>query len=289
MGSFITSFSSRITALAAAIGTVGALVACSNDAPANPDEAISASPASSEKGEEAGEAVEHLKVSVKEHTKMIPNTFTQGLEVDPDGNLLVGTGLYGQSRLMRVKPGAEEATQEVSLSTEYFGEGIAQTSDAIWQLTWKAGQAVKRDPVTLEEVGRATYEGEGWGLCALGADKTQLIMSDGSSQLRHLDPQTFEEVAPRTDVTLEGQPVEKINELECVDGNVYANVWMSEDILRIDPQSGAVTAVIDASGLNENGPTSINDVLNGIAHIPGTNEYWITGKRWVDLYRVTFE
>ena len=130
------------------------------------------------------------------------------------------------------------------------------------------------------------YEGEGWGLCNFG---NELIMSDGSEQLRHVDPKTFEEIAPRTQVTLDGNAVDNLNELECVDGAVYANVWMSKDILRIDPASGQVTAVIDTTGLEHVDSDDPNAVLNGIAHIPGTDEFWVTGKRWDDLYRVRFE
>ena len=279
MGSSKSSLALTSTAVLSALSAIGLLAGCSSSEGDSP----------AQEGTNVPREVEHLSVSIKEHTAMLPNSFTQGLEVDPEGMLLVGTGLYGQSRLLRLEPGAKAPEQEVSLPPSLFGEGITQTQDAIWQLTWKAGEAIKRDPVTFEETGRARYEGEGWGLCAAGEDKSELIMSDGSNELRHLDAQTFEETAPRTPVTLEGQSVEEINELECVDGQVFANVWMSEDILRIDPTSGEVTAVIDAAGLNKSGPQTQNDVLNGIAHIPGTEEFWITGKRWVDLYRVTFE
>lgn len=229
---------------------------------------------------------ERLGVTVLETTPLLPDTFTQGLEVDDEGNLLIGTGLYGESRLLRVRPGSLTPLQDVALESSFFGEGIAQSDAGIWQLTWKSGTAILRDPATFNELNRVNYDGEGWGLCNAGGE---LIMSDGSSQLRHLDPETFEELGPRTDVTLDGSPVDYLNELECVDDQVYANVWMSEDILRIDPSSGVVTAVIDTTNLQHRPYEDPNAVLNGIAHIPGTDELWITGKLWDDLYRVRFE
>ena len=229
---------------------------------------------------------QQLNVTVIDTVALPPDTFTQGLEVDVNGNLLIGTGLNGSSRLLRLKPSELSPAQEIALQDSYFGEGITQTDAGIWQLTWKSGTAFLRDAETFEEIDRATYDGEGWGLCNAGST---LIMSDGTAKLRHLDPVSFEEVQSRTKVTLNGSAVDKLNELECVDGAVYANVWMSDNILKIDPASGIVTAVIDTANLNRVASANPDAVLNGIAHIPDTDEFWVTGKLWDTLYRVRFE
>lgn len=224
--------------------------------------------------------VEYLVPRIVETHPFDETSFTQGLEVDEDGTLLVGTGWLGQSRIYRsTLDGRELASAE--LDPAYFGEGITRHGSHVWQLTWQDGVAVRRDAATLEEIGRVAYPGEGWGLCSTGEE---LIMSDGSDSLRRLDPDTFEELG-RIPVTLEGEPRSGLNELECVGENVYANVFLSTEILRIGA-SGTVTGVIDASGLPNNAASDPNNVLNGIAHLPGTDRYLMTGKRWPDLYEV---
>ncbi|WP_411709480.1 glutaminyl-peptide cyclotransferase [Corynebacterium sp. LaCa116] len=281
------SLSLRLLATTCAAATaVCGLSSCTSETDntvSEPQSSTAAPPAASPV---AGAEPERLGVTVLEKTTMLPGAFTQGLEVDQDGNLLIGTGMYGESKLLRVRPGSRHPLEEISLNNTYFGEGITQTDHGIWQLTWKSGTAILHDATTFTETNRVSYEGEGWGLCNAGAE---LIMSDGSDQLRHVDPKTFDEVSPRTQVTLDGKTVDNLNELECVDGAVYANVWMSKDILRIDPATGQVTAVIDTTGLEHVDSDDPNAVLNGIAHIPGTDEFWVTGKRWDDLYRVRFE
>lgn len=208
--------------------------------------------------------------------------FTQGLEVDGD-QLLVGAGQYGGSEIFRTTLDGQRSDVH-QLEDRFFGEGVTHTGDHVWQLTWRAGTAFKREAGTLEEIDRVSYEGEGWGLCSLG---DTLIMSDGTDEIRHLDPDTFEETS-RVEVTLAGQPVTGINELECVDGEVYANIFLDTDIIRFDPASGEVTAVIDGSVLPNNALPDPDNVLNGIAHIPGTDRFYLTGKRWPDLYEVRF-
>lgn len=225
--------------------------------------------------------VERLEVEIINTYPFDSTSFTQGLEVEEAGTLLVGTGWTGQSRIYRSTLDGEELAS-ADLDADFFGEGITRHEDRIWQLTWQAGIAVERDARTLEETGRVSYSGEGWGLCS---DGDSLLMSDGTDELRRLDPMSFEENS-RFSVTLEGEPVTQLNELECVDGEVYANVFLSTDIFRIDATSGAVTAVIDASSLPNRATEDPNHVLNGIAHLPDTDRFLLSGKRWPDLYEV---
>lgn len=231
-------------------------------------------------------APEQLVAVVKERYDFDPTSFTQGLEVAPDGTLYVGTGIEGESRIYRRSlDGAVLAAQDIDPA--YFGEGITRIDDYVWQLTWQDNVAMKRDAETLAETGRATYTGESWGICAR-PEADEVIFSDGTAELRRMDPATLEE-RERFTVTLGGEPVAGLNELECVGDAVYANIFTTTDIVRIDASTGAVTAVIDASGVPNNATADPNHVLNGIAHIPGTDEFYLAGKRWPDLYRVTFE
>lgn len=226
--------------------------------------------------------VEHLVPEIISTYSFDSTSFTQGLELDGD-ELIVGTGQYGGSRIYRSSVDGQESVSQ-SLDPEFFGEGITKSGDAIWQLTWNEGVAFKRDADTLEELDRVSYDGQGWGICSTD---DALITSDGSSTLTFRDPETFAENST-VDVTLDGSPVGNLNELECVDGEVYANIFLDTDIMRIDPNSGEVTAVIDASNIPNNATPDTNNVLNGIAHIPDSDRFYITGKRWPDLYEVRF-
>jgi glutaminyl-peptide cyclotransferase len=177
--------------------------------------------------------------------------------------------------------GAVLASQD--LPAEQFAEGLTLTDEDLWQITWQEGVAHRRDPVTLDVVETVEYEGEGWGICF---DGHRLVMSDGSSTLTFRDPDTFAETGS-VDVTLDGEPVYQINELECVDGQVWANLWQTDQIVRIDPASGAVGAVVDASGLLSADESAGADVLNGIAAAEdGT--FYVTGKHWPKLFLVRF-
>ncbi len=232
----------------------------------------------------ASATVERLVPQIVATHPFDATSFTQGLEVEEEGTLLVGTGQRGESRIYRTTLEGEELAS-ADLDPAWFGEGITRHGDHVWQLTWRAGVAVKRDAATLEEIGRVTYPGEGWGLCSTGEE---LIMSDGTAQLRRLDPDTFAERG-RIDVTLDGAARTALNELECVGDDVYANVFLSTDILRIDVAGdapGTVTAVIDGGVLPNNAVPDPDHVLNGIAHLPGTDRLLLTGKRWPDLYEV---
>lgn len=226
-------------------------------------------------------ATELLRVQVLATLQHDATMYTQGLEIH-EGTLYEGSGLVGQSRL-RATALADGATpREASLPAPLFGEGLTVAGDRLWQLTWTNGIAIERDPATLVQRRQVPYQGEGWGLCY---DGNRLVMSNGSDRLTFRDPVTF---APsgHVDVRLEGKSVSRLNELECAGGVVWANVYQTDRILRINPSSGAVTGVVDASGLYST--ESSDDVLNGIAAIPDTDEFLITGKRWPSLFRVRF-
>ncbi len=247
--------------------------------------------AAEEGSEEASTSnIARFETKVLERLPFDASLFTQGLEVTDSGDVLVGTGQYGESGIFTLPAGSDSAGQHVRNDNAVFGEGITQYNSAegpvIWQLSWDSGEAYKYDAESYELLDTASYPGEGWGLCSL--DNTTLVMSDGTDELRHIDGETFAE-QERVRVTMNGQAIDNINELECVDGEVFANVWFSTTILRIDPATGEVTGTIDASGLENNAADDPDNVLNGIAHIPGTEEYYLTGKRWPDMYRVSFD
>ncbi|WP_053544375.1 glutaminyl-peptide cyclotransferase [Corynebacterium deserti] len=227
-------------------------------------------------------SVEYLVPEIVSTHPFDETSFTQGLEVDGD-ELIIGTGQYGTSRIYRSTVDGQESVSQ-SLDREFFGEGITRFNDVVWQLTWNEGVAFKRNATTLDELDRVSYEGEGWGICST---QDALYTTDGSSTITVRDPETFE-ATDTINVTLEGTPVESLNELECVDGSIYANIFLDTDIVRINPDSGTITAVIDASNLPNNALPDANNVLNGIAHIPDTDRFYLTGKRWPDLYEVKF-
>ena len=275
-------------ALAALLTLSLALVGCSSTA-SQTDTLDSV--AAEEGSEEASTSnIARFEAKVLERLPFDASLFTQGLEVTDSGDVLVGTGQYGESGIFTLPAGSDSAWQHVRNDNAVFGEGIAQYNSAegpvIWQLSWDSGEAYKYDAESYELLDTASYPGEGWGLCSL--DNTTLVMSDGTDELRHIDGETFAE-QERVRVTMNGQAIDNINELECVDGEVFANVWFSTTILRITPATGEVTGAIDASGLENNAADDPDNVLNGIAHIPGTEEYYLTGKRWPDMYRVSFD
>jgi glutamine cyclotransferase len=242
-------------------------------------------------GTAAPRAAVELRADVIEEIRHDPEAWTQGLEL-VDGVLYEGTGLKGSSTMRATDPETGEVRQEVPLPDEMFGEGITVVDDTIWQLTWRDGVAIRRDRATLAETDRATYDGEGWGLCQDEA-ANRLIMSDGTDRLSFRDPETFAETGDTAVRDGDGEPVEKLNELECVpdqDGRiqVYANIWETDEIVRIDPASGRVTATVDLAGLLSEEEREGVDVLNGIAAVPGTDEFLVTGKLWPTLFKVRF-
>lgn len=225
-----------------------------------------------------------LRVEVLDVLPHDPEAFTQGFEI-ADGTLYEGTGRKGESAITAGPPGKPPRTR-VELPDALFGEGITVVGDRLWQLTWRAGIAIERDRASLAETGRAHYSGEGWGLCYQERQR-RLVMSDGSARLTFRDAGTFE-VLGATTVRAGGELVDQLNELACAGGQVYANVWRTDRIVRIDPASGRVTASIDASGLLNEAEAERADVLNGITAVPGTEEFLITGKLWPKTFRVRF-
>ena len=171
--------------------------------------------------------------------------WTEGLLFDGVGDLYESTGRVGQSTIRQVDATTGAVIRSAALPANLYGEGLALVDDHFIQLTWKDGEALIWDAATLTQTGSFRYTGEGWGLCSDGA---RLVMSDGSSTLTFRDPATFE-VTGTVGVTAQGQPVDQLNELECVDGAVWANVWETPWIVRIDPASGAITGALDTTGI----------------------------------------
>ena len=226
---------------------------------------------------------ERLAVEVVAEFPHDRSAYTQGLLWYGD-RLYESTGQYGESSVRRVDPATGKVEAAVPLSPEFFGEGLARMGERLIQLTWRAGVTFVRDGETLEELDRLRYDGEGWGLCY---DGRQLVMSDGTSVLTFRDPEDFD-VLRRLEVTLQDRPIGRLNELECAEGWVYANVYTTDFIVRIDPESGRVAALIDASGLLRPDEAVGVDVLNGIAYDPERQAFYLTGKLWPKLFEVRF-
>lgn len=206
--------------------------------------------------------------------------FTQGFHLH-EGIFYESTGRYGESSLRAVS-GEGEVIRQVNLSNQTFGEGLARVGDELIQLTWRAGIAYRWNLTTFEALGNFSYEGEGWGLCNDGA---RLVMSNGSTDLTFRNESTFEVISNVT-VTRSGVAVERLNELACIEGVVWANVWQTDEILVIDPDTGVVTDVVNASGLLSPEAAAEADVLNGITWNRSTGEVWLTGKNWPSMFRV---
>jgi len=209
--------------------------------------------------------------------------FTQGL-VYHDGYLFEGTGRRGQSAVRKLEIGSGRVLQQASLPPTMFGEGIAIFEGKVYQLTWLSGVGVVRDLDSLLPLRQFRQVSEGWGLTH---DGEHLIQSDGSDRLYFLDPETLELVR-EVDVRESGTPVTQLNELEYIDGQVFANIWHSDDIVRIDPRSGEVRGRIDMSGLLGTPPGDPEAVLNGIAYDAASGRVWVTGKLWPRIFEVRF-
>jgi glutamine cyclotransferase len=208
--------------------------------------------------------------------------FTQGL-VYYDGHLYESTGQYGASQLCRLDLKSGKVEQKFDVEKEYFAEGMTILHNKVYQLTWQSHRAFVYDLKTFQRLDQFSYEGEGWGLTT---DGESLIMSDGTHKLRFIDPATFR-VVRTIEVYDHNQPLNELNELEYIKGEIYANIWHSDKIVRIDPNSGKILAWIDLAGLRrpEDGGNSDN-VLNGIAFDEKKERLFVTGKRWSRLYEI---
>lgn len=212
-----------------------------------------------------------------------PTAFTQGL-VFHDGFLYEGTGLYGESSLRKVNFEDGTVLEYVGLGREFFGEGIAILGNKLFQLTWLEGRGFVYDLPTLAKIDEFSYQSEGWGLTT---DGEYLIISDGSDVLTYLDPESYE---PMRQVSVSGEngPVKCLNELEYINGEIYANIWLTDWVIRISPLTGKVLGWIDLSGLRvlEKSKNSTADVLNGIACDQENDRLFVTGKLWSSVYEI---
>lgn len=210
-----------------------------------------------------------------------PNAFTQGLAIEA-GRLYEGTGQYGASTVRRVDLQSGRPEKQRALGPGYFGEGIAILGGLLYQLTWQNGVCVVFDLETFEVVRTMQYVGEGWGLTQ---DGRELIMSDGSATIRFRDPQTFA-VMREIEVRDRDVPVTMLNELEYIDGEIWANIWYDDRIVRIAPDDGAVLGYIDLAALYPRSARSSEAVLNGIAYDAAAKRLFVTGKNWPQLYEI---
>ncbi len=210
-----------------------------------------------------------------------PDAFTQGLTIG-DGRLYESTGLYGNSTLRQVDLETGAVEQVVHLPRDYFGEGMTIYGETIVQLTWRENIGFVYDLESFRRVDEFSYDTEGWGLTY---DGSNLIMSDGTSRLYFLDPTEFEVL--RTIEVKDGvEPVVRLNELEYIGNEVYANVWQTDRIARIDPETGQVTGWVDLTGLLSPEDASRADCLNGIAYDSAANRLYVTGKLWPSLFQI---
>ena len=209
--------------------------------------------------------------------------FTEGLFY-LNGFLYESTGLERQSTIRKVKLENGEVVQKIDVPPQYFGEGIVNWKNRLISLTWKSEVGFVYDLNTLKLQRRFSYKGEGW---ALTQDGKRLIMSDGTPDLRFLEPETLKETG-RITVTYDGKPVPQVNELEWVKGRIYANVWQTNMMIIIDPVRGDITGVVDLTGLLPNGvrPPGHDSVLNGIAYDSGHDRLFVTGKNWPKLFEI---
>lgn len=210
------------------------------------------------------------------------DAWTQGLVID-DGVLFEGTGRWGEANVREVALETGTILRSVPLDSQYYGEGITVLGDRIFQLTWQEGTGFVYDRNTFEQLQTFTYPTEGWGITN---DGQRLIVSDGTSTLYFWDPETLTEIG-RLQVSDPNGPVNRLNELEYIDGEIWANIWLEDRIARISPETGEVLGWIDMTGLlDTSNLEQPADVLNGIAFDQATGRLFVTGKLWPSLFEI---
>jgi glutaminyl-peptide cyclotransferase len=218
-------------------------------------------------------------VSTRPHE---PSAYTQGLQFK-GSRLFESTGIYGESTLREIEPATGKVLRKRPLAKTVFGEGLTILGDEMFVLTWKENIAYVFEPDTFKPIRTHDYKGEGWGLTN---DGKQLIMSDGSNTLKFINPKDFSVL--KTLEVMDGKsPVKNLNELEWIDGQIFANIYMTEKIARISPEDGQVTAWLDLAGLrNQLSKPNRAEVLNGIALDPATGHLLVTGKYWPQMFEI---
>ncbi|MFI5263609.1 MAG: glutaminyl-peptide cyclotransferase [Candidatus Kapaibacterium sp.] len=211
-----------------------------------------------------------------------PEAFTQGLQFY-NGELYESTGLNGRSSLRRVELTTGKVLQKIDIDKEYFAEGMTILGDKIYQLTYQTHIGFIYDRKTFAKIGSWHYEGEGWGLTT---DGKELIMTNGSNKINFLDPKSLA-ITRTIEIIDEGMPVENLNELEYIKGEIYANIWTTDRAIRIDPVTGKINGWVDLSGLlTPTERTEKVDVLNGIAYDEKGDRLFVTGKLWPKLFEI---
>lgn len=212
-----------------------------------------------------------------------PDAFTQGL-IWADGHLYESTGRHGSSSVRMIDLSTGKVLRQYDLPREYFGEGLTDWGNTLVQVTWRSQKGFVYDRATLKLIRTFEYQGEGWGLTH---DQNELIMSDGTPYIRFFDPKTFAEAHRIQVVDEANSPVDNINELEFVRGEIYANIWHSDEIVRISPKTGNILGRIDLSGIIDNRELQDDDaVLNGIAYDQAQDRLFVTGKLWPKLFEI---
>lgn len=269
-----------------------ALSGCSNGA-ATPNATVQESPTPSispSSSASPSSSPSPTSAPVRNYTYKVVNTyphdrlaFIEGLLVR-EGVFYESTGLNGKSSLRRVEVDTGKVIKKLDIPSQFFGEGLTELNGKLYQLTWKENTCFVYDKETFAKTGQFSYEGEGWGLTT---DGKQLIMSDGTDEIRFINPSDFKEVR-RIKVTDSGQPLKDINELEFIKGEIYANVWQTFGIARINPENGQVVGRIDMTGVLSPADAAGVDVLNGIAYDKEKDRIFVTGKYWPKMFEVKF-